>query len=171
MPIKFAVKIIRLKVHTTIAGPITLTFIQGHKCVSNLTTFNLNYIQQYFQLFTFKLGMAVDLCMALCSSLSFWWPWTWPWLWKRLWGLLNLFVCCCCDPARRMRERAIATGCVCVRVSVRVSVRVVCLCDLFNLNGVTTPQKCRITFLQLLVYMYIGIRANVFSSCLIANSP
>ena len=39
IPIKFAVKIVRLKVYMTIALPIILTFIQGHKCVSNLTTF------------------------------------------------------------------------------------------------------------------------------------
>ena len=37
--IKFAVKIIRLKVHMTISNPMTLTIIQGHTCVSNLTTF------------------------------------------------------------------------------------------------------------------------------------
>ena len=39
MPINFAVKIVRLKVYMTIASPITVSFIQGHKCVSNLTTF------------------------------------------------------------------------------------------------------------------------------------
>ena len=39
MPIPFAVTIVRLKVCTTIASPLTLTSIQGHKCVSNLTTF------------------------------------------------------------------------------------------------------------------------------------
>ena len=39
MPIKFAVKIVRLKVYMTIASLMTLTFIQGHKCISNLTTF------------------------------------------------------------------------------------------------------------------------------------
>ena len=39
MPTTFAVKIVRLKVYMTIASPMTLTFIQGHKCVSNLTTF------------------------------------------------------------------------------------------------------------------------------------
>ena len=37
MAIKFAVKIVRLKVYMTIASPMTVTFIQGHKCVSNLT--------------------------------------------------------------------------------------------------------------------------------------
>ena len=30
-PIMFAVKIVRLKVYVTIASPMTLTFIQGHK--------------------------------------------------------------------------------------------------------------------------------------------
>ena len=38
MPIKFAVKTVRLKVHITIASQMTLTFIQGYKCVSNLIT-------------------------------------------------------------------------------------------------------------------------------------
>ena len=37
--ITIAVKIVQLKVHMTIASPMTLTFIQGHKRVSNLTTF------------------------------------------------------------------------------------------------------------------------------------
>ena len=39
MPTKFAVKIVRLKVYMTIASPMTLTLIEGHKCVSNFTTF------------------------------------------------------------------------------------------------------------------------------------
>ena len=39
MPIKFAVKIVQLKVYTTIANMMTLTFIQGHKSISNMTTF------------------------------------------------------------------------------------------------------------------------------------
>ena len=39
MPITFTVKIVRLKVYMTITSPIILTFIQGHKCVSNVTTF------------------------------------------------------------------------------------------------------------------------------------
>ena len=39
MPIKFTVKIVRLKVYMTIANTMTLTFIQGHMFVSNLTTF------------------------------------------------------------------------------------------------------------------------------------
>ena len=30
MPIKFAMKIVQLKVYLTIASPMTLTFIQGH---------------------------------------------------------------------------------------------------------------------------------------------
>ena len=30
-----------------IASPMTLTFTQGHKCVSNLPTFNLQYLGQY----------------------------------------------------------------------------------------------------------------------------
>ena len=47
MPINFAVKIVRLKVYTTIASPMTLTFTQGPKCVTNVTTYNLQYIGQY----------------------------------------------------------------------------------------------------------------------------
>ena len=39
MPIKFGMLIVQLKVYLTIASPLTVTFIQGHKCVSNLTTF------------------------------------------------------------------------------------------------------------------------------------
>ena len=39
MPIKFALKIIWLKVYMTIASLMTLTFIQGHKFAWNLTTF------------------------------------------------------------------------------------------------------------------------------------
>ena len=41
IPIKFAVKIVRLNVYMTIASPITLILIQGHNCFSNLTTFEL----------------------------------------------------------------------------------------------------------------------------------
>ena len=33
MPFKLAVKIVRLKVYMIIASPMTLAFIQGHKCV------------------------------------------------------------------------------------------------------------------------------------------
>ena len=39
IPITFAVKIVWLKVYMSIASPMTLTFIQGHKCVSNLDYF------------------------------------------------------------------------------------------------------------------------------------
>ena len=39
MPIKFAVKIVGLKVYMTNDSPMTLTFIEGRKYVSNLTTF------------------------------------------------------------------------------------------------------------------------------------
>ena len=35
--IKFAVKIVRLKVYMTIVSPMTLTFTQGHNCISDLT--------------------------------------------------------------------------------------------------------------------------------------
>ena len=46
MPIKFAVKS-RLNVYMTIASAMTLTVTQGHKCIQNLTTFNLQYLRQY----------------------------------------------------------------------------------------------------------------------------
>ena len=42
MPTLFTLKIVRLKINvyiTTIASPMNLTFIQGDKCVSNVTTF------------------------------------------------------------------------------------------------------------------------------------
>ena len=77
---KFSVKIVRQKVYMTIANPMTLTFIQGHKCVSNLTTFKLAISRTIFKLFHSKLA---------CRPYA--WPWTWPWLWKRLKGFF-LFV-------------------------------------------------------------------------------
>ena len=39
MPIRFAVKIVRLKVYMTIARPMTLLFTQVEKSVSNITMF------------------------------------------------------------------------------------------------------------------------------------
>ena len=39
LPIKFSVKIVRLKVCTIIANLKTMTFIQGHKGISNWTSF------------------------------------------------------------------------------------------------------------------------------------
>ena len=66
MPSTFAVQIVRLKVHMTIAGPMTLTFIQGHKCVSNLATFltynisDNNYVSYYSQ--TWHEGSRSRLC-------------------------------------------------------------------------------------------------------------
>ena len=36
--ITFAVKIVPLRVFMTIASPMTLTFIQGHRCASNVST-------------------------------------------------------------------------------------------------------------------------------------
>ena len=39
MPIKFAVKIVRLKVYLSIASQMTFAFIQDHKRVSNLAAF------------------------------------------------------------------------------------------------------------------------------------
>ena len=50
MPITFAVKIVQLKTYITIASPLTLTFIQGHKYVPNLTTFLLPISRTVFEL-------------------------------------------------------------------------------------------------------------------------
>ena len=47
--ITFAVKIVRLKVYMTIAHSITLT-LQGHKCASNWTTFELAIYRTIFKL-------------------------------------------------------------------------------------------------------------------------
>ena len=68
MPIRFAVKTVRLKVYMTIASPMTLTFIQGNKYVSNLTTFELSISR------TSKLGMTVIIDTIICPC-SFRWPW------------------------------------------------------------------------------------------------
>ena len=50
MPIKFAVKIVRLKVYVTTVSPMTLHFTQGHKCVSNVTSFYLAIFLTIFML-------------------------------------------------------------------------------------------------------------------------
>ena len=60
MPINFAVKIVRLNVYMTIASPMTLTFSQGYKCVSIVTTvclflfcvFKLQCLGQYLSYYT-----------------------------------------------------------------------------------------------------------------------
>ena len=74
MPIGFAMKIVRLKVYMTIANPMTLTFIQGHKCVSNLTTFLLEISWTMFKLFHSKLmaqwQMALNLTVTLKMSVT-----------------------------------------------------------------------------------------------------
>ena len=46
-------------------SPMTVTFIQGHKCVLNVTILELPISQTIFMRFrsTFKLGMTVDLWM------------------------------------------------------------------------------------------------------------
>ena len=41
IPIKFAVKIIRLKADMTFASPMTLTFTQSHNCASNVIKIDL----------------------------------------------------------------------------------------------------------------------------------
>ena len=50
MAIKFAVKIVRLKVYITIVSPMALTFVQGHKWVSNLPIFELAIYRTIFKL-------------------------------------------------------------------------------------------------------------------------
>ena len=66
MPIKFAVKIVWLKVYMTIASLITLTFVQGHKLDYFLTCNILDNIWAV----AFKLGMTVVLFMALNLTLT-----------------------------------------------------------------------------------------------------
>ena len=63
MPITFAVNIVRLEVYMTIASPMTLTFILGHECVSNMTIFSTCNIPDN----AFKLGMTGDLCVAFAE--------------------------------------------------------------------------------------------------------
>ena len=58
MPTKFAVKIVRLKVKMTISSPMTLTFIQGHKCVSNVITFELAISRTIFRLLVLQSNLA-----------------------------------------------------------------------------------------------------------------
>ena len=50
----------------TIASPMTFTFIQGHKCVSNSTTFNLQYLGQYLSYYieTWHDGRLMDAIYA-----------------------------------------------------------------------------------------------------------
>ena len=70
MPIKFVVKIVRrLKVYFGHCSPMTLTFLQGQKCVSNLTTFSFAISLTLFN-YTFKLGMRADLCMEYIYVLA-----------------------------------------------------------------------------------------------------
>ena len=68
MPITFAVKIVRLKVYMTTTSPMTVTFIQGHKCVSNVTTFfYLRCIGQYvsYYIITQYEGRRMDVIYML----------------------------------------------------------------------------------------------------------
>ena len=41
MAVKFALKLVRLKVYMIIVSPMTLLFMQGHNCLSNLTNVKL----------------------------------------------------------------------------------------------------------------------------------
>ena len=75
MPIKFAVKIVRLKIHITIAREITLTFIQGHKCASNFSFFTLQYLGHYLSYYIQIWHDARHGCPIF--SCSFRWPLPW----------------------------------------------------------------------------------------------
>ena len=67
MLLKFAVNMVRLKVCMTVARPMTLTFIQGHKCV------NLQYFGQYLN---YNIQTWHDLWMPYTLILVLWpWPW------------------------------------------------------------------------------------------------
>ena len=72
MPIMFAVKIDRLKVYMTFASLMTLTFIQDHKCTSNLTSFNLQYLGQYLSHYiqTWHDGRVMDSIYAHFDDLD-----------------------------------------------------------------------------------------------------
>ena len=56
---------------------MTLAFIQGHNCVSNLTRFTCTNISNSTSIsaMAFKLGMTVDLCTANLLVLVFHDPW------------------------------------------------------------------------------------------------
>ena len=58
-PSRLLWRVVRLKVYMTIASPMTLTFIEVHKCFSNLTTFSLAI---------YLGGMTVDLYMLIRVS-------------------------------------------------------------------------------------------------------
>ena len=61
MAIQFAVEIVQLKVYMAIAIPMNLTFIQGHKCISNLTTVLICNISDNISAIAFKRSTTVDL--------------------------------------------------------------------------------------------------------------
>ena len=73
MPVKFAVKIVWLKVYMTIARLMTLSFIQGHKCISYLALFNLQYLRQYLR---YYIQTGHD-SRHRCRICSFWCSWPW----------------------------------------------------------------------------------------------
>ena len=66
MHFTFAVRIVQLKVYMNIANPMTLTFIQGHKSVSNVLTFKLQYLRQYLSCYirTWHAGRLIDALLA-----------------------------------------------------------------------------------------------------------
>ena len=69
MPIKFAVKIVGQKVYMTTANPMALTFIQDHKCDSNLTTLNLQYLG-YYLIYYIQTGRLISMNLTLMQGHS-----------------------------------------------------------------------------------------------------
>ena len=68
IPSTFAVKIVRLKMYMTIASLVTLTFIQGHTCVSNETTFlTSNIYRIIFKPLHINLARRHTYTWQLCS--------------------------------------------------------------------------------------------------------
>ena len=86
MPIKFAVKIVQLKIYIIFSQSDDFAFhskSQLHFKVDNFLTYkyyntinSISNILGHISAMAFKLDMAVDLCMDTCSCL-FWWPWPW----------------------------------------------------------------------------------------------
>ena len=73
MPIKFAVKIVRVKVYMTGASPMTLTFTQGPRCISKLIyCLNLQYLGQYLSYYikTWHICMAYIMLMLVLMNLT-----------------------------------------------------------------------------------------------------
>ena len=108
MPIKFTVKIVWLKVYMTIVSPMTLTFVQGHKCLKLDYFFNLQYLGQYlsYGVQTWHDGRLMDLFslyIYICSYL-FRWPW-----YKVTVGLKRPKISVACSPTKQEISFKLAT--------------------------------------------------------------